>query len=102
VLKLAARLGIPRRERYGTQTDLGPDEFRPINLSRLVGVSRDALQGWLRSGWLTVRPDEYGHAIIWADAEELKRLRKLHRLLQAGVTGSRLEKLKKPNPRPTR
>jgi hypothetical protein len=57
VLKLAARLGIPRRERYGTQTGLGPNEFRPMGLSRLLGVPRDTVQAWLRSGWLTVRPD---------------------------------------------
>jgi DNA invertase Pin-like site-specific DNA recombinase len=101
VLRLTARLGLPRRERYGTQTGLGPDEFRPMGLSRLLGVPRDTVQAWLRAGWLTVRQDEDGHAIIWADAEELKRLRKLRRLLQAGVKGARLAELKKPKPRPT-
>jgi hypothetical protein len=101
VLKLAARLGIPRREPYGTQRGLGPDEFRPMGLSRLLGVPRDTMQAWLRARWLNVRRDEDGHAIIWADAGELNRLRKLRRLLQAGVKGARLAELKKPRPRPT-
>src|SRR5262249_12895733 len=60
VLRLAARLGLPRRERYGGQAGLGPDEFRPMGLSRRLGVSRDTVQRWLRSGWLSVRPDEDG------------------------------------------
>jgi DNA invertase Pin-like site-specific DNA recombinase len=100
VVRLAARLGLPRREPYGSLTGLGPDEYRPAGLSRRLGVSRDAMQKWLRAGWLSVRRDEDGHAIIWADAEELKRLSRLHRLLQAGAMGPRLAELKKPKPRP--
>jgi hypothetical protein len=101
VVRLAARLGLPRRERYGSLTGLGPDEYRPAGLSRRLGVSRDAMQRWLRAGWLNVRRDEDGHAIIWADAEELTRLRTLSRLLQAGVAGARLAELKEAKPRPT-
>jgi hypothetical protein len=47
---------------------------------------------------MNVRPDGDGHHVIWADADELRRLRELHRLLQAGVTGVRLTRLKKPKP----
>jgi DNA invertase Pin-like site-specific DNA recombinase len=102
VQRLAANLGLPRREPYGTQTGLGPDEFRPMSLARRLGVSRNTIRRWLRAGCLNVNRDEDGHAIIWADADELNRLRKLTRLLQARATGPRLEKLKKPKPRPKR
>jgi DNA invertase Pin-like site-specific DNA recombinase len=100
VLRLAARLGLPRRERFGGPAGLGPDEFRPMGLARRLGVSRDRIGRWLRSGYLNVRRDEDGHAIIWADADELKRLRELGRLFRAGATGPRPDGLKEPKPRP--
>jgi DNA invertase Pin-like site-specific DNA recombinase len=102
VLQWTARLGLPRRERYGSQTGLGPDEFRPVGLAQRLGVSRARIDRWLRSGYLNMRRDEDGHAIIWADADELKRLRELGRLFEAGATGTRLDKVKKPKPRPAR
>jgi DNA invertase Pin-like site-specific DNA recombinase len=102
VQHLAARLGLPRRPRYGSPAGLGPDEFRPMGLARRLGVSPDRVRGWLRSGYLNVRRDQDGHSIIWADADELKRLRELGRLFRAGATGAQLDKLKKPKPRPAR
>src|SRR5262245_20547202 len=96
----AQNLGLPRRERYGGQAELGPDEFRPMGLARRLGVSRGGIGRWLRSGYLNVRRDEDGHAITWADADELKRLRELGRLFRAGATGTRLDKLKKLKRRP--
>jgi hypothetical protein len=63
-------------------------------------MSRDRIGHWLRSGYLNVRRDEDGHAIIWADADELKRLRELGRVFRAGARGTRLDQLKKPRRRP--
>jgi hypothetical protein len=100
VLRLATLLGLSLRERYGGQEGLGPDEFRPMGLARRLGASRHRIGSWLRFGYLNVRRDEDGHAIIWADADELKRLRELSKLLRAGVTGPRMARLKKPNLRP--
>jgi hypothetical protein len=99
VLQLMARLGLPRRERYGSQAGLGPNEFRPMGLSRRLGLSLRTVRRWMESGWLSVRRDEDGHHVIWADAGELKRLHELRRALRTGVTGARLAKLKKPKPR---
>jgi len=99
-LDLSARLGLPRCQRYGSPAGLGANEFRPAGLARRLGVSRDRVRRWLRSGYLTVRRDEEGHAIVWADAGELRRLRELGRLFEAKVTGPRLDKLKRPNRRP--
>jgi DNA invertase Pin-like site-specific DNA recombinase len=100
VLWLMVRLGLPRRERYGSAAGLEEDEFRPMGLARRLGVSRDKVRRWLRSGWLRVRRDEDGHHVIWADADELRRLRELERLLRAGASQARLAKLKEPKPRP--
>jgi DNA invertase Pin-like site-specific DNA recombinase len=100
VLQLMSRLGLPRRERYGSQAGLGPDEFRPMGLARQLGASPDMVRRWLRRGWLNARRDQDGHGIICADDDELRRLRELCRLIRAGVRGARLTKLKKPNPRP--
>lgn len=102
VLWLMAKVGLPRRERYGTATGLGPDEYRPMGLSRRLGVSRDAVRRWVRSGYVTTRPDADGHHVIWADASELRRLRALDRANKAGATASRLAKLRVPRPRPGR
>jgi DNA-binding transcriptional MerR regulator len=81
---------------------LAPDECRPKGLARRLGVSRDVILRWLRHGWLNARRDGDGHHVIWADAAELDRLRELRRALRDGARESRLEKLKKPNPRPAR
>ena len=51
-------------------------------------------------GWLTVRRNADGHYIIWADAEELSRLRQLHRLPRTWANKARLAELIKPKPQP--
>ncbi len=83
-------------------TGLGPDEYRPMALARRLEVSRDTVRRWLRSGWLNARRDGDGHHVIWADADELQRLRELHRLPRTWANRTRLAKLKKPKPRPAR
>jgi hypothetical protein len=44
----------------------------------------------MRVGWLNVRKDDDGHAILWEDADELRRLRELHRLPQTWANKERL------------
>jgi DNA invertase Pin-like site-specific DNA recombinase len=102
VRRLTAHLGLARRQRHGSATGLGPDEYRPMGLARRLGISRDTVRRWLRSGWLNVRRDEDGHHVIWAGAGELDRLRELHRLPRTWANKARLAELKKPKPRPAR
>jgi DNA invertase Pin-like site-specific DNA recombinase len=102
VLRLTAGLGLTRRPRHGSPAGLGRDEYRPAGLARRLGVSRDTVRRWLRAGWLNVRRDEDGHHIIWADGDELRRLRELHRLPRTWATKARLAELKKPKQRPAR
>jgi DNA invertase Pin-like site-specific DNA recombinase len=102
VRRLTAHLGLARRQRHGSTTGLGPDEYRPMGLARRLGVSRDTVRRWLRVGWLNPRRDEDGHHVIWADAAELRRLRELHALPRTWANKKRLAKLKRPKPRPAR
>ncbi len=99
ILHLMAQLGLPRRSRYGTSEGLGPNEYRPMGLARRLHVSRDRLRRWQRNGWVRSRRDGDGHHVLWADADELRRLRELGRCLEAGESGPRVEKLKKPKRR---
>jgi DNA invertase Pin-like site-specific DNA recombinase len=102
VRRLTAHLGLARRQRHGSTTGLGPDEYRPMGLARRLGISRDTVRRWLRAGWLNLRQDDDGHHVIWADDDELRRLGELHALPRTWANKKRLAKLKKPKPRPAR
>src|SRR5262249_51859114 len=69
---------------------------------RRLGISRDTVRRWLRVGWLNLRRGEDGDHVIWADADELRRLCELHELPRTWATKARLAELKKPKPRPAR
>jgi DNA invertase Pin-like site-specific DNA recombinase len=102
VLRLCIQLGLSRRKRHGSAVGLGADEYRPAELARKLEMKRATLVRWMRVGWVNVRRDEQGHRIIWADAEELQRLRELHRLPRTWENTTRLTELKKPKKRPAR
>ncbi|QDV39326.1 hypothetical protein ElP_72910 (plasmid) [Tautonia plasticadhaerens] len=96
VLRLTSRLGLERRQRHGSASGLGRDEYRSMGLARRLGMPRDTVRRWLRAGWLTVRRDAEGHHVIWADAAELRRLRELHRLPRTWASKGRLAGLLSP------
>ncbi|MBY0457826.1 MAG: recombinase zinc beta ribbon domain-containing protein [Gemmataceae bacterium] len=102
VRRLAAQLDFSRRPRHGSRVGLGADEYRPMGLARELGVNRDTVRRWMRSGWVNVRRDADNHQVIWADAEELQRLRALHALARTWENRTRWAELKKPKPRPAR
>jgi DNA invertase Pin-like site-specific DNA recombinase len=102
VRRLTVQLGLSRRARHGSRVGLGPDEYRPMELARRLSVGRDAVRGWVRSGWVNARRDADAHHVIWADADELQRLRELHGLPRMWANKARLAELKKPKPRPAR
>jgi hypothetical protein len=101
VLRLCQQCGLSSHGRHGGHKGLGQDEYRPAGLARKLGVPRETLKRWLRRGWVNVRPDERGHHIAWADADELRRLRQLHRLGRSAGNRERLAALTKPKQRPT-
>jgi hypothetical protein len=99
VRRLLERLGLPGRERLGSQTGLGPDEWRPGRLARHLGIPRDTVNKWRSKGWLRARRDADGYWVLWADASEVARLRELHSLPRTWANKSRLKQLIKPKRR---
>jgi hypothetical protein len=100
VRRLTAEMGIQRRQRHGSLAALATDEYRPASLARKLGVKRDTVRRWMRAGWLSTRRDEDNHTIIWADADEVRRLQELHKLPRNWENKRRVEQLKKPKERP--
>jgi hypothetical protein len=100
VLRLKNQLGLIRRKPHGNTDGLGRNEYRPGRLARKLGVKRETVRRWMRVGWVNVRKDDAGHHVIWADADELRRLRQLHRLPRTWENKERLAELKKPKQRP--
>jgi hypothetical protein len=100
VLRLLAQLGLSRRPPHGSRVGLGRHEYRPTELARRLETGRDTVRRWLRVGWVNVRRDADGHCILWADADELRRLRALHRLPRTWANKARLAELQKPKQRP--
>ncbi len=101
VLRLRKQLGLSTGVRHGGKEGLGKQEYRPGGLAKKLGVPRDAVKRWMRRGWVNVRRDDRGHHVIWADADELRRLRQLHRLPRTAANREKLAALKKPKQRPT-
>ena len=97
----SSHLGLKWRELHGSPEGLGPDEYRPKGLALRLDVRRNVVRWWVRAGYVTTRRDEQGHHFIWADADELRRLRSLHRLLGTR-TAEGLAELRVPKPRPER
>ena len=102
VQRLLWHLKLARREPHGSLTGLGPDEYRPSLLARRLGISRDAVRGWIRLGRVTTRRDVEGHHIVWADASELARLGELHSLRRNWENKERFAELIQPKARPER
>jgi DNA invertase Pin-like site-specific DNA recombinase len=102
VQRLRTELGLPQRQRHGSMEDLGKDEYRPAGLAKKLKMKRDTVRRWMRAGWLSLRKDAEGHHIIWADADELRRLRELRQLSRTWANKARLAELIKPKQRPAR
>jgi DNA invertase Pin-like site-specific DNA recombinase len=101
VLRLLNEWGLRHGTRHGSKEGLGKDEYRPGALAQKLGVSREKVKRWMRRGWVHVRTDERGHHIVWADADELRRLAELQRLPPTAAGRERLAELHKPKQRPT-
>jgi DNA invertase Pin-like site-specific DNA recombinase len=81
VRDLRRQLGFTRhRPCPRSRTELAPDEWWATALGRALGVPNHTLQHWIRCGWVRARQEPAGlrRWIIWADAAEQERLRRLH------------------------
>jgi DNA invertase Pin-like site-specific DNA recombinase len=78
---LLARRGRsgPRPEEVTGEDPRGNDEWWLSDLSRELGMPQPTVHSWVRRGWIRGRksPGVRGRWILWADAGELDRLRRL-------------------------
>ncbi|MDI6794929.1 MAG: recombinase family protein, partial [bacterium] len=80
VITLMNRLGLTRRySRSQDQNGPGKDEWWISQLSRALNIPVTTLYSWARRGWVKARQneDQSGRWVIWADQQEMERLRKL-------------------------
>jgi DNA invertase Pin-like site-specific DNA recombinase len=100
VRQLLSRHGLANEKTY---TDpLGPHEWWLPKLAEAIPVSVGKLADWARRGWLHSRKTPAQCLwVLWADKQELKRLRKLAALSHRGVVKYPTE-LTTPRDRPSR
>jgi DNA invertase Pin-like site-specific DNA recombinase len=100
VRKLLSRQGLSRaRSSSAYPEGCGRDEWWLGDLARELGLSLNGLTNWIRRGWVHARQlsGAGGSWILWADADELVRLRRLREQRQRPF----LEELTTPRPRPS-
>ena len=86
VRSLLSREGLSRsRPELPFPEGRGRDEWWVSDLARELNMSATGLHGWIRRGWVQARQRGVGARcwIIWADAEEMTRLRRLQAQRQA-------------------
>jgi transposase-like protein len=81
VRQLLSRQGRsgPRPKAVTDDDPRGAGEWWLSDLSRELGIPQPTLHNWVRRGWVRARklPGAGGRWILWADAGELDRLRRL-------------------------
>jgi predicted site-specific integrase-resolvase len=102
VCRLQVQLGLRHRERLGSRVGLQADQWRVGGLARHLGVPRDTVRRWQRVGWLHSYRDADGYWILWADTDEVGRLRALQALPRTWENKKRLAELQQPKPLPKR
>lgn len=81
---------------------LGKDEWWFIDLAREVGLPHPTLYSWMRRSWVHARQlsGPQGHWILWADAEELQRLKQLRSCNRNWFNQPQAKELRTPKARP--
>lgn len=81
IRQLLSRNGLvrPRRYRGSAASKLPADQWWFADLACRLDMPQPTLYTWIRRGWVAARqlPGARGQWVIWADHEELKRLRNL-------------------------
>jgi DNA invertase Pin-like site-specific DNA recombinase len=81
---------------------VGEDEWWIPDLSRELGVIANKIHYWVKQGWVNARRTPSGkHWIVWADRDEVRRLRKLAKCKNSW-TATRYPDLIIPKNRPRR
>jgi hypothetical protein len=104
VRSMLSRQGLTRRPHRDAAIDAGfhkPNEWWLEELALEVKMPSATLRGWCRKGWVHVRKVTlaYRRFIIWADADELDRLRRLQKYQRRGLHVPYPSELTTPKPR---
>jgi DNA invertase Pin-like site-specific DNA recombinase len=100
IRKMLYRLGVT--EATLCLEPLEKHEWRLAELAEKLGIAGAKLRAWAQRGWLHARQTPvYGHWILWADHDELRRLRQLKRDSAPGVN-AHAGALTQPKKRPSR
>ena len=95
VVQLYARIGLSQARRH--REELGANEWWFRELAEELGVHRGRLRHWLTNGYVHSRKAAGGHhVVLWADEEELARLRKLRDYLATERRSSFPKELTEP------
>lgn len=83
---------------------LAADEWWFTDLARLLGLPQPTLYSWMRRGWVNVRRVSMPHGqprwALWADEEELDRLRRLRTCPRSWHCRPQAAELTRPKTRP--
>lgn len=80
VQEILCHLGLhKRRSRSNSDSlkSLGENEWLPKNLAQRLDMPTVTLFSWIHRGWVRARRSEKRRWILWADTNELERLRQL-------------------------
>lgn len=87
IYQLLKRRGLIGNERDHDEL-LQPNEWWLTDLARELQMSDDKLRDWSSRGWVHYRKTPVqGYRVLWADADEVKRLKKLLALSRRGMQG---------------
>jgi DNA invertase Pin-like site-specific DNA recombinase len=92
VQTLRRHLGLGNTHRHGHAREaLGRDEWWASDLARQLSVARSSLFTWIQRGVVQARKERQGlqRWIIWADTQEIERLRQYHQRDRASETRRR-------------
>ena len=99
IYQLLKRRGLIGNERSHDEL-LGPNEWWLTDLARELLMSDDKFRDWSNRGWVQYRKTPVqGYRVLWADKEEVNRLKKLLAQSRRGMQGY-TDDLTKPKPRP--
>ena len=96
------RVRTTKRPRAAESHALAADEWWITDLVRHIQIPYVTIYSWLRRGWVHGRqlPVAGGRWILWADTEELDRLRRLHKCPRNWINQPQAAELRKPKARP--
>lgn len=91
----------PRCRQQLTNPPLPPNHWRSADLAQQLGIPEKRLKDWVTRGWITAVQRPFGRVwVIYADEQELSRIKELARLQTGQGSQKAQESLRTPAPLP--